>query len=144
MTLLSQLSCLDVSTTLDPETTLLTGLLDDCIASVAVCVSTQPQLGHYLWIDRPSTLCHSLHPANLRLCELAVEASAAMNSTLVDDTPVADLPTVYKTYSSTDFVIGLFICLGECRALSSSKTYIKADVVTLPQAHPSPMLLEST
>lgn len=40
-----------------------------------------------------------------------------MNSTLTDvpdvgSTPVADLPTVYKTYTATDFLIGLFICLG--------------------------------
>ena len=36
-----------------------------------------------------------------------------MNSTLpIDSTPVSDLPTVYKTYSTTDFLIGLFICLG--------------------------------
>lgn len=36
-----------------------------------------------------------------------------MNSTLVDSTPVTDLPTVYKSYSAVDFVIGLFICLGQ-------------------------------
>ena len=35
----------------------------------------------------------------------------------VGSTPVQDLPTVYKTYTATDFLIGLFICLG-ARAFS--------------------------
>lgn len=42
-----------------------------------------------------------------------------MNSTIIDNTPVSELPTVYKSYSAADFLIGLAICLGE--SIRSSK-----------------------
>jgi hypothetical protein len=64
---------------------------------------------------RAATLEGCSIPVRLTLSHNAL--SRAMNATLpIDSTPVSDLPTVYKTYSGTDFVIGLFICLGACHA----------------------------
>lgn len=47
----------------------------------------------------------------------------------IDSTPVSELPTVYKTYTTGDFLIGLAICVGASVANAAGVNLIKLDHV---------------
>jgi hypothetical protein len=42
----------------------------------------------------------------------AMNANSTLPGTDISDIPVSELPTVYRTYTVKDFLIGLAICLG--------------------------------
>lgn len=52
-----------------------------------------------------------------------------MNSTIIDNTPVDALPTVYKSYGTVDFLIGLAICQGASVANAAGINLTKLDHV---------------
>lgn len=58
----------------------------------------------------------------------------------IDDTPVSELPTVYKSYTTGDFIIGLAICVGASVANAAGVNLTKLDHVRNEKSGRSPWL----
>ena len=68
---------------------------------------------------------------------ITINGTTSANTTLIDSTPLSDLDTVYRSYSTLDFIIGLLICVGASVVQAAGVNVLKLDHVRSESVPPS-------